>query len=140
MDIEYVDILTVENLSLIQVANMDLIYWSVRLCSRRGGEGKRGWMGGNVMLASQEYHIIRVYENLVQHPSNHISIFPFGQIYPCLPPPQHLCMNNNILVCWAPPQYFSTCYATNAFTRKEKLVDREVVLEEKPFCLQLFHH
>ena len=31
---------------------MDLIYWSVRLCSRRGGEGKRGWMGGNVMLAS----------------------------------------------------------------------------------------
>ena len=48
MDIQYVDILTGENLSSIQVANMDLIYWLVRSPSwrrgivnweERGGEG-----------------------------------------------------------------------------------------------------
>ena len=39
MDIEYVDILTEENLSSFQTVNMDLIYWSVRSSSRRGGNG-----------------------------------------------------------------------------------------------------
>ena len=34
----------------------------------------REWMGIIVILASCEYHFIRVYENLVQHPSNNISI------------------------------------------------------------------
>ena len=39
MDIEYVDILTEENLSSFQTVNMDLIYWSVLSSSRRGGNG-----------------------------------------------------------------------------------------------------
>ena len=39
MDIEYVDILTEENLSSFQTVNMDLIYWSVISSSRRGGNG-----------------------------------------------------------------------------------------------------
>ena len=38
MDSEYVDTLTGENLS-IEVANMDLINWSVLSCSRRVGDG-----------------------------------------------------------------------------------------------------
>ena len=36
MNIEYVDILS------IQVANMNLIYWSVHSSSRRGGDGVKG--------------------------------------------------------------------------------------------------
>ena len=37
MDIEYVDILTEENLSSFQAVNIYIIYWSVRSSSRRGG-------------------------------------------------------------------------------------------------------
>ena len=36
--------------------------------------GQRLWIGGIVILASWEFHFIRVHENLVQHPSNYISI------------------------------------------------------------------
>ena len=36
--------------------------------------GKRGSITGIVILASCEHHFIRVLENLVQHPSNNISI------------------------------------------------------------------
>ena len=36
------DILTAENLSSIKVANMDLIYWSIRSSSKRGGDGLKG--------------------------------------------------------------------------------------------------
>ena len=32
-----------------------------------------GWIGGIVILACCEYHLIRVHENLLQHPSNIIS-------------------------------------------------------------------
>ena len=39
MAIEYVDILTGKNLSSIQVANIDLIYWSVYLSITRGWDG-----------------------------------------------------------------------------------------------------
>ena len=55
----YVDILM-----LIQVANMDSFI----------GWGKWGGWEGIVILASCEYHCIRVHENLVQHPSNNIAI------------------------------------------------------------------
>ena len=33
------DIMTRERLSSIQVANMDFIYWSIRLSMRMGGDG-----------------------------------------------------------------------------------------------------
>ena len=68
------DILTRENLSSIQLANMNLIYLSVRSSSWRGrDEVKAGHGGGIVVLASCEYHC-RLHANLVQHPSNNISI------------------------------------------------------------------
>ena len=53
---------------------MDLLYWSVRSSSWRGGDGVKGVDGGIVILVSCEHHFIRVHENLVQHPSNNISI------------------------------------------------------------------
>ena len=53
---------------------MDLINWSVRSSSRRGGDGVKG---GVVILASCEYYFIRVHENLLQHPSNYISIITY---------------------------------------------------------------
>ena len=62
------DILTAENLSSIEVANRDLIYWSVRSSSRRGGDGIKGVI---IILASCKYHFIKVHENLVQHLSYH---------------------------------------------------------------------
>ena len=47
MDIEYrMDFMTGEKLSSIQVANIDITYWSVLLSSRRGWDGVRGWMSG----------------------------------------------------------------------------------------------
>ena len=48
------------------LANMDIIPLQVGR-----GLGKEV-VGGIVILASCEYHFIRVYENLVQHPSNYI--------------------------------------------------------------------
>ena len=42
----YVDIMTGEKLSSIQLANMELVHWSVRSSNRRGGR-QRGWKGGN---------------------------------------------------------------------------------------------
>ena len=66
MDIEYVDILTRENLSSMYIANMDFIYWSVCLSSRKGSNDVKGMEGGGiVILASYECHFIRVHENLV---------------------------------------------------------------------------
>ena len=44
MNIEYMDIFKRENLSLIQV-NMNLVYWSVRSLSRRGGDGVKEFEG-----------------------------------------------------------------------------------------------
>ena len=55
-------------------ANMELIHWSVRLTSRRGEDGVKGMDGCIVILASCKYHFIRLHENMVQHPSNNISI------------------------------------------------------------------
>ena len=50
---------------------MDLIYWSVRSSSRM-----RGDVWGFRYLASFEHQFIRLNENLVQYPSNNISILP----------------------------------------------------------------
>ncbi len=53
---------------------MDIIYWSVRSCSRRRGYGVKRVVGGIVILVSSEHHFIRVNENMVQHPTNNKSI------------------------------------------------------------------
>ena len=53
------DILKGENFSSIEVANMDLNYWSFCLSSRKGGVG--------VMDLELRYHF---FSQLVQHPSN----------------------------------------------------------------------
>ena len=64
------DILTGKKLSSIKVANMDLIYWTVHLTSRRGEDWVK-WMDMAYRYFSQrEYHFIRVYKNLEQDPSN----------------------------------------------------------------------
>ena len=72
MDIVYVDILTEENLSSIQV-----VQWSSfigQFFYPVGGEGMgyKGWMRVIIILASCKHHFIRVHEYLVQHPSNNI--------------------------------------------------------------------
>ena len=80
----YVDILTGENLALIQVADMNLIYWLVSSSSRRVKDGVQRVDGGIVILASCEYPFIRVHKNLVQYPSKNISIVPMFIISLCL--------------------------------------------------------
>ena len=62
-----------ENLSLFQVAIMNLIYWSVRSSIRRGGYVVKGWIKDIVILYSCEYHFIVVHANLVKHLNNTIS-------------------------------------------------------------------
>ena len=52
---------------------MDLIYWQVRSFIRRGGDRVKEVDGG-YFSQSCEYHFIRVRENVVQYPSNFISI------------------------------------------------------------------
>ena len=75
MDIEYIrGYIDEENLSSIKFANMDLIYRSVHKFSRRRGDmekGVYGWYRYFICL----YDFIRVHENMVQHPSNNISIY-----------------------------------------------------------------
>ena len=71
----FVDILTGKKMSLVKLAIMDLIQWSVRSYNRRGGDGELRWMWVILFLASCEHHYIRVHINLVQHSSNNISIF-----------------------------------------------------------------
>ena len=55
-----------------------LVYCLARLSSRRERDGVQGVDGGIFNLAICEYHFIRVYENLVQHPSNIISLDIFN--------------------------------------------------------------
>ena len=55
---------------------MDIIYWSVRLSSKRGGVGVKGFDGGIILLASCEYYFIRVHKNQGQYQSNNIFIRP----------------------------------------------------------------
>ena len=62
------DILTGENLTSIKVSNVDLIYWPIRLSSRKGEDRLKEVVEGIAVFYSYEYHFIRVNENLVQHP------------------------------------------------------------------------
>ena len=63
------DILTGGNFLSIELANMDLAYWSLRSFSRREVDGgKRELMVDILILASCEHHFIRLHGNLVQHP------------------------------------------------------------------------
>ena len=70
MDIEYVDIVTGEVLSLIYVTNIVLRYGLMCSSMIRGGDGvKNREMGGIVILAScWEKQLIRVCENVSQYP------------------------------------------------------------------------
>ena len=65
MDIEYVDILTGEKLSLIGLANIELVYWSIRSSSWRGGDWVKGKKGVIIILASCDFHFIRDHNNMV---------------------------------------------------------------------------
>ena len=71
------NILTGENLSSIQVANMNLIYWPVRSSRRKRADRVNAPLRveGGVSLFYSAINIIRVHGNLVQPPSNFISIF-----------------------------------------------------------------
>ena len=68
------DILTIENLSSIWLANMKIIYWLVSSSSMCRGDLVNGVDGVFVILASCMYHFIEVNESLVQQPINNISI------------------------------------------------------------------
>ena len=45
---------------------MELVYWSDRSFSRRGGDGVKGIKEGNLTLARCKFHFIREHENLVK--------------------------------------------------------------------------
>ena len=51
---------------------MDLIYLPDH--PEREEIGGKGAIGGIVILASCKYYFIRIHENMMQHPSNNISI------------------------------------------------------------------
>ena len=44
----------------------------------RGWGGVKGWIWGIIILASCEYYFFRVNENLLQRPSNNISIITYN--------------------------------------------------------------
>ena len=69
-----VDILTRENQQSIQVANMDLIYLSVRSSSQRREDGENG-VDGKYRYFNQLRVLLNYHLNLVQHPSNNIYRF-----------------------------------------------------------------
>ena len=63
------------NLPSIKLANMHLIYWSIRSSRRRGWDGiKRVEEGVVVILNNYKLRFIRVHDNFVQNPSNNNSI------------------------------------------------------------------
>ncbi len=72
----YVDIMTGGKIVVNEVANMELINWSLRSAISNGGDGiKKGLMEGIVILSRYEFHLIRKHENL----SNNISITKLPQ-------------------------------------------------------------
>ena len=70
------NILTGENLSLILVANMDLIYWNVCSSSMKAGDEIIGVDGGRgPFFANCKHHFIKVHYRFLQFPSNPIYRF-----------------------------------------------------------------
>ena len=53
------DLLTRKKLLSIYVDNMNLIYWSFCLSSRRGGVGKRRWWGGTLFYTSGNITLLK---------------------------------------------------------------------------------
>ena len=51
--------MTGEKLSSIQVADMDIIYWSVRSSSMRGGDGVNGVNGGYRSFCQLQVNLVR---------------------------------------------------------------------------------
>ena len=51
-----------------------VIYWSVCLSRRRGGDAVKGWRKGMFILVSYKFHFIREHDNLVYDPNNNKSI------------------------------------------------------------------
>ena len=66
MDIEYID----KEIFVVSSVCYHGFHWSVHPVRGRGWD-KRSCI---VILASSDFNFIRVHENLVQHPSNNISI------------------------------------------------------------------
>ena len=64
MDIQYVDKLIRKKFS-IKVANIELIYWSIRSSSNWGGNTAKGLDGGIVILARCEFYFIEENVNMV---------------------------------------------------------------------------
>ena len=59
------DIMKWKTLSLIYVANMEIIYWSDRSSSRRRGDGEeRVWFVSRVTLVRCEFNFIREHKSL----------------------------------------------------------------------------
>ena len=54
------------------VANIDIFFGQFVHPVR--GDGVKGWMGGIVILASYEFHFIKVHNNLVYHVPGNILI------------------------------------------------------------------
>ena len=61
MDVEYIirGYYDRGKLLSIKVANMDIIYWSVCLSSRRGGDKVKGVNGGIVILACYKFNFLK---------------------------------------------------------------------------------
>ena len=72
-----------EFLSLIKVTTLNLIIWSLLSSSRRTGDGVKRLDVVIVILASWKDHFIRVGENMVQHPSNYLSITVIYELRRC---------------------------------------------------------
>ena len=74
MDVIYMDIMTGVIKLFILVSTIVLIYLSVLSTSRSWGDGVKWMTGGYRYISQLEGPFNRVGENMVQHPSNYISI------------------------------------------------------------------
>ena len=74
----YVDIMTEEKLSSIQVAISPVIYWSVRSTSRRGGNRVIGVGDKSLFQTATSFTLLENIWCKIQ-----VKINPFTQSYPC---------------------------------------------------------